>query len=89
MTRHRRTGTACRARTKRERVLEGEFQGHLDLAGAADGFVDDADAAQRWRRIELGAVDGEIVEIKVLSDVVDGNIEAGGVGEVEDFEGEP
>ncbi len=25
--------------------LEGELQGHLDLAGAADGFVDDADAA--------------------------------------------
>jgi hypothetical protein len=70
-------------------VLEAEFQGHLDLAGAADGFVDDADAAQRRRRIELGAVDGEIVETKVLSDVVDGNIEAGRVGEVEDFEGEP
>jgi len=59
----------------------------LDLAGAADGFVDDADAAQRWRGIERGAVDWEIVEVQVLGDVVDGNIEAGSVSEIEDFEG--
>jgi hypothetical protein len=45
--------------------LEGEFEGHLDLAGAADGFVDDADAAEGGRGIELGAVDGKVVKIKV------------------------
>jgi hypothetical protein len=61
-------------------ALEGEFQGHLDLAGAADGFVDDADAAQGWRGIEWGAVDWEIVEVQVLGDVVDGDVEAGSVG---------
>ncbi len=69
------------------RGLEGEVEGHLDLAGAAYGFVDYAEAAEGWRGIERLAVDGKVVEEEVLRDVVDGDVEAVGVGEVEDVEG--
>src|ERR1700675_453905 len=68
--------------------LERQTQRHLDLAGAADGFVDDAETAEGWRNERRDAVEREVVEGDVLRDVVDGDIEAGRVGDVENVKGE-
>ena len=44
----------------------------MDPAGAADNFVDDADAAEGGGGIGLGAVDGGVVDIEILLHVVNG-----------------
>lgn len=79
--------------------LEQHAQRHLDLPRAADGFVGDAQAAQARALIQRGEAGvarlcrsglpgvGEAVEVDVLIDVVDREIEAGGVGQVEHIEG--
>src|SRR5580658_366215 len=81
------------------RLLEIEAQGHLDLARAAYGFVDRAEASGTVVETADGsgacATGGqrrsayyrEVVVKLVLSYVVDGNIEAGVVGQIEDVEG--
>ena len=79
------------------KALEGEAQGHLDLAGAADGFVDFAQTkraiveaigwsigvAARRQNLARGRGQREAVVILVLGDVVDRDVEAGGVEDVE------
>lgn len=68
--------------------LEGKPKRHLDLTRAADGFVDDSQAARGWRRVKRRTVDWEIVEEEVLRDIVDRDVEARRVGEVENVEAE-
>ena len=81
--------------------LEEELQRHLDLAGAADGVGDEAEAEGAVVEAGVGldaagvAAGGEGgfagcsegVEVLVLVDVVAGDVEAGGVGYVLDIEG--
>jgi len=81
--------------------LEIQMQGHLDLAWAADGVLDDAQAGgaaievvDRFRSAATGGQHGaqrpfgwEGIVSGVLRDLVAGDIETGGVGEVEDVEG--
>src|SRR5262244_3741728 len=82
--------------------FEGQLQRHLDLSRAADGFIDHTQAAERRASVESGRggaaivdvihcrrpIDREIINESILRDVVDGNVKAGGVGEVEDLETE-
>src|SRR5882724_4567913 len=64
--------------------LEQDLQGHLDLAGSADGFGYVAEAERGVvQRLALGR---EAVEVFVLGHVVDGYVEARRVREVEDVE---
>src|ERR1700688_4487760 len=73
--------------------LEFEFQRHLNLARAADGFVHRSQAGGRVVKA-AGTARGkrrrahywELVIELILRNVVDGDIEAGGVGHVEDIE---
>ena len=74
-------------------VLKTYPQRHLDLARTADGFIDGAEGRgrvvkavwalgrQRWRPHYRKLV----VEL-VLGDVIDGNVEAGRIGQVENIE---
>ena len=81
--------------------LETEAQRHLDLPRASDGLIRDAQAARGWAdvqrscevrvaRIRCGwrTCDGKAIEVNVLADVVDWNVEARGVGQVENVEAE-
>src|SRR5579864_310147 len=69
-------------------ALKDELQRHLNLTRAADGVADDAESKGcvvelAWWRALLRSF---VVEL-VLRDLVAGNVEAGGVGEVVDVEG--
>ncbi len=69
------------------------------LPRASDGFVDNAQAAQRGTRIETrltkilaivlrrGTEYREVVEEEVLGDIIDGDVEAGRVGQVKHVQG--
>ena len=82
------------------RKSESQVQRHLNLARAAYRFIDDAQATQSRTGIQSLiravaacrpcrlAVDREVVEEEILRDIVDGDVEAGGVGKVEDLEAE-
>src|ERR1700746_704515 len=65
---------------------ECELQRHLNLPWSANGLVHDPQATERRGRIEFRTIRREIVEEEVLGNVVDGNVEAGRVGQVEDVE---
>jgi len=65
--------------------LERQVQGHLDLTRAAYGFVDYAQAGGRV--VEGLTYYWKVVVELVLGNVVDGDVEAGGIGYVENIEG--
>jgi hypothetical protein len=65
-------------------LLEQHSQGHLNLARASDGFIDDSQTG--WRIVERLPYDREIVVELVLGYIVDGDIKAAGVGQVENVE---
>src|SRR5208282_6216278 len=79
-------------------TLKHDSQGHLNLARAADGFVYRAQrrgtVVESRRRILSSATSGqrrrphyrELVVVLVLRDVIDGNIKAGRIGQVEDLQ---
>jgi hypothetical protein len=58
--------------------LEDQVQGHLDLARAAYGFVDYAQAGGRI--VERLTLHREVIVELVLRNIVDGDVEARGVG---------
>ena len=60
----------------------------MNLPGASNRLIHDPQAARCWRGIKIRTVDGEIVEKQVLRDVVDGDVEARRICEVEDLEAE-
>src|SRR5580658_9452154 len=85
-----------RCATQSEGGLEIYAQRHLNLAWAADGFIDGAQGrgtvvetrvtrattcGQRWRPLHR-----ELVVELILRDVIDGDIKAGRIGDVEDVE---
>ena len=75
---------------------ESETERHLNLARTADGFVGDAKTAEAEAHVKCGHVEAavarrdcgrqsllrEAVEVDVLADIVDWDIEAGGIGQV-------
>src|SRR5208337_3779097 len=81
-------------------LSEVEAQSHLNLARAADGFVDVAQAKRAVVEVvdlicgaasgglNRGSRDRKSIVILVLRYVVDGYIEAGGVGHVEHVKAE-
>src|SRR5580704_5916046 len=81
--------------------LETEAQRHLDLPRTSDGLIRDAQATRGWAdvqrscevrvaRIRCGGRtnDGKAIEINILAYIVDWNVEARGVGQVENVEAE-
>ena len=80
--------SSTRLRAEPQRALEGEAERHLNLSRASDRLVHDTQAARCWRGIKIRTVNREIVEKQVLRDVIDGDVEARCIGEVEDLEAE-
>src|SRR5258707_798243 len=80
--------SSTRLRAEPQRALEGEAERHLNLSRTPNRLVHDTQAARCWRGIQIRTVDREIVEKQVLRDVVDGDVEARRIGEVEDLEAE-
>src|SRR3984957_20552129 len=81
--------------------LETEAQRHLDLPRTSDGLIRDAQATRGWADVQRsckvrvarircgwGTNDGKAIEINILAYIVDWNVEARGVGQVENVEAE-
>ena len=82
-------------------MLESQVQGHLDLARPTNGFIHGAEAdraiierGEGWSLAGCAAAgrsdgctgDGETIEELVLGNGVEGDIEAGCIGDVENLE---
>src|SRR6266403_3381146 len=90
--------SSTRLRAEPQRALEGEAERHLNLSRTPDRLVHDPQTAESGTCIEaqVGLVKiaairtgrWEIVEEQVLRDVVDRNVEARSICEVEDLEAE-
>ena len=70
--------------TGRNPGLEREVQGHLNLPGTANGLIHLPEA--KGRVVERLTLRGEIVVVLVLRNIIDRNVETGGIGDVENVQ---